>query len=919
MSAVTGEKDISSGRKTSGGSPYAECDEFIQWQIKTARERIHWTDLLTAAVMAGLLLVSYIFVFTILDHWVIRGGFSPWTRAALLGVVLLTCGGILIQFLVRPWLKRINPLYAARMLDRSDTEHNGVVTSLLDVQTSGRQLPESVIRTLEKQAALRLSHIHVDEAIDRRTLTKLGTALFLLVVITCIYAVLSPKSISLLRPLSLAKQQVSTQTVIRSVRPGHATVAAGETLEITVDLTGKTPSEVFVVYTTDDNRFVDEKIVMRTDGNNIRFQATMNGESGRGIRQSLQYRVIAGDAVSEDFRVTVEAPPTAQVTTIRYQHLPYMGIPERIQEAGSIDTWEGTHLTLSAQSNAPLKSAVLRFSDDAAFSSRAEELRMRVNGTELDVEFDLTAREDGTFPGWYRIEVTDQNGRTDPEPAVYTINVKKDQAPSIRLLDPTRDMTVPSNAVVPLLIEAEDPDFLVRSVRLHYEVNGNAAPREEVIFDELEGGPQKRILKTWDFRLQPMSLKPGDRLRFYLSARDNKPPLGNRSRTPDLELQIQKPASQQAVEEQLQQDRRVQEAQRRDRDQSSSGSPDSPRSQDNQKQSPSDSQQGSQRGDDATQPPAPASGGQESIQTNPQQKKPEADPSRTSSDQQQNAEQQSGGSEGDQTDPNAPSNDNTQSQESKDPKDGTDDRQNAASEAEKNDGSGSGDTGNDARAAGTEREAADSRSGNSSDHPEDSAAESSQNGSQTPDKPASDQDALQRLIDKLQNDSSENNSDQANENQSSSEDETSDRKNEEAGEISGNSDHSVPNPDPSEPNTDGEKPSDGEKSGGEKSGGEKSGGEKSGGEKSGGEKSGGEKSGGEKSGGEESGGEKSGGEKSGGEKSGGEKSGGEKSGGEKSGGEKSGGEKSVGEKSGGEKSGGEKSGGEKSGGEKSGG
>jgi len=58
VSAVTGEKDISSGRKTSGGSPYAECDEFIQWQIKTARERIHWTDLLTAAVMAGLLLVS---------------------------------------------------------------------------------------------------------------------------------------------------------------------------------------------------------------------------------------------------------------------------------------------------------------------------------------------------------------------------------------------------------------------------------------------------------------------------------------------------------------------------------------------------------------------------------------------------------------------------------------------------------------------------------------------------------------------------------------------------------------------------------------------------------------------------------------------------------------------------------------------
>ena len=63
---------------------YADADEFIQFQIEQARSRIKATDLLTASVLAGLLLVAYVLTFTLVDHWVLDGGFSPWTRAAML-------------------------------------------------------------------------------------------------------------------------------------------------------------------------------------------------------------------------------------------------------------------------------------------------------------------------------------------------------------------------------------------------------------------------------------------------------------------------------------------------------------------------------------------------------------------------------------------------------------------------------------------------------------------------------------------------------------------------------------------------------------------------------------------------------------------------------------------------------------------
>ena len=60
---------------------YADADEFIQYQLEKARRRIKATDLLTAGVLAGLLLVGYVLTFTLLDHWVIDGGFGAWTRA----------------------------------------------------------------------------------------------------------------------------------------------------------------------------------------------------------------------------------------------------------------------------------------------------------------------------------------------------------------------------------------------------------------------------------------------------------------------------------------------------------------------------------------------------------------------------------------------------------------------------------------------------------------------------------------------------------------------------------------------------------------------------------------------------------------------------------------------------------------------
>ncbi|MFN5076619.1 MAG: hypothetical protein ACK5MO_13585, partial [Planctomyces sp.] len=430
-------------------SPWVEPDQYIRIQLDQARSRIRTTDVLTATVLAGLLLVGYVLVFTLLDHWVIPGGFRPLTRAVLLFTIVASCAGILLWFVIRRLGQSVHPVFAARMLERSQQSEDGSLLSLVDLQAHGREPGIAIRKTLEKRAAVRLAAVHIDEVVDRRWLMRLSLILFVMTLLTCLYAVLSPKSISLLRPFSFARAAVSTRTVLESIQPGNAAVPAGTQVQFQVDVSGTLPDSVQVLYTTSDRRFVDEPLKMQPGQDQQRFTAVLTGEANRGVRQNLQYHIVAGDAVSDTFNITVIQPPTATVTSVRYQHPEYMQLPDRTEQAGAIATWQDTTVTITAETTAPVSTALLQFSDDATFSNKAEEAAMSISETTLTGKWKLEERSDKSFPKYYRVFVEDSEGRSDPEPPVYPIQVRRDERPVVRVLDPARDLEVPANAIVP--------------------------------------------------------------------------------------------------------------------------------------------------------------------------------------------------------------------------------------------------------------------------------------------------------------------------------------------------------------------------------------------------------------------------------------------------------------------------------------
>ncbi|MEZ6126919.1 MAG: hypothetical protein R3C49_27695 [Planctomycetaceae bacterium] len=539
---------------------YADCDEFIDHQLQTARRRIKWTDLLTAALLAGVLLVGYVLVFTVLDHWIVDGGFSAFTRMTLLITVLSVCMGILFRYVILPWSKTIHPLYAARMLDGSGSGLQGTLVSLVDLQTSSVTVSDTVRKTIERRAAVKLAKVNLDEAIDRSALMKLGLALLALLLLTCLYAVFSPKAISLLRPLTLTTAEVATRTRILKVDPGNTIIAAGEQLPIRVDLSGDLPERVLVLYTTEDKTYVDEALTMQATEQDGRLQVVLMGEPERGLRQNFSYRIEAGDATSEEFHVTVNQPPSANITELQYHFPQYMQLPDLITQNGNLAAWEGAEVQLTAEANTDLKSAVLKFSDTATFDTPAEEVPLQVDGRRVTGRMTLELRSDRSSPKFCRIEVRDTEGRTDPKPTVYAVNIRPDKPPVVKLLDPLNDLRVPANAIVPLLVEAEDPDFLLRSVKLEFEVNGEART-PELLYDATRSGLQQSWTGSYEFNLGSLELKSGDSVTYSITARDNRPPLGNQSRTGTLTLQIDEPVSTDEVKQRLQQDRQLQQQQ----------------------------------------------------------------------------------------------------------------------------------------------------------------------------------------------------------------------------------------------------------------------------------------------------------------------------------------------------------------------
>ncbi len=559
---------MSASAGSANSARYVDFDEYVDLKLQKTRATIKTTDLLVALAGVAAMFLGYLLTFVVLDQWVVPGGFGIGLRWTLLLTLLVATVAWLVWKVGRPYIRSVNRLFAAHEIEKSEPGLKSNLLNLVDLRAAGREIDPSVLRALERHAAVQLQQIDVTQAIDHRPLMRTAYVLLAVVVLFCLYALISPKKISnsiwrgLLPGINV---EVATRTDILNVQPGDTTVLAGESVDVFADLAGVIPEKVVLLYTTADGKFKDESVELRPDAEGqTRFKGRLVGENARGLLQDLTYVVRAGDAVSPQFHITVEQPPSATPDKVRFEFPAYMKLESTEQLGGQIDAWEGTKVTLSALANMPLKSAVVEFLDDAlATKSNGDEVPMTVSndGRHLEAKWTLALRSDATYSKHYRIQCTSKTGDKAHEPIVYGITIRPDLPPEVALLEPVRDLEAAANAIIPLLIQARDPDFELSRINLHVEKAG-----QSILNDSISDTKQSRALLKHDLALDRLGLSAGDVIEFWVEAFDNKQPRANRKNTPRLKVTIIKPVSpkeaqQQLAEDKKQRDQRLAEAQ----------------------------------------------------------------------------------------------------------------------------------------------------------------------------------------------------------------------------------------------------------------------------------------------------------------------------------------------------------------------
>ena len=290
-------------------------------------------------------------------------------------------------------MRAINPVYAARAIEQGSPSLKNSLINLLFFRERRAGISDAVYRTLEEQAAQRLTRVPVETSVDRSLLIRLGYVLVGVVAMAGLYKVFSPKD-----PLVSAERILlpwadivpASRVTIAAVTPGSLTVSRGEFVDVSAEVHGLGDDDAIVLrYTTDDGQVVGSAIPMKPAGDGLRYACRVadeaDGSEPVGLTRSLKYRLEAGDARSLDYSINVISAPSILVERVDYHYPPYTGYVDRtVDGLGDIRAIEGTRMTIHARANGAIRVADVDFDADGR-----PDLRMTAKETGATASFEL--------------------------------------------------------------------------------------------------------------------------------------------------------------------------------------------------------------------------------------------------------------------------------------------------------------------------------------------------------------------------------------------------------------------------------------------------------------------------------------------------------------------------------------------------
>ncbi len=433
----------------------------------------------------------------------------PW----LVPIVLIAGSGasgyVIWRFLYRPLRKNVTVQQVARSIENRNPSLEDRLVTALQTPGQGNNMSREWLARVVDDAVRHVHDIEFEKQLPVRGdlfwRSLIGAAVVVLLVIL----------------INRSNWQAPMQLMLHSgfvppeplpelyVQPGNTRVRKGSTLDITATVKNLADQKTILYYSTDDSTWRTAELESTAGpGSDLRYQFF-------SVDSSMKYYLRSGELISDIYRVEVYDAPAVRRIDLTYRFPRETGLARKTERDGG-DIWApvGTRVTVKVLVKNSFDRAQLIVGENSTI-----DMKILSDSTAVAT---LRVRRDG----FYRIRlISPENLDNSPEPE-YFIRALHNEAPTVTLKRPGRDLKATMIEEIPVVVEVGD-DFGLKRVELAVTVNS----REEQIFPIKIGKTPRRRTLSFDTRtystliqLENLYVKPGDFISYYALAHDAASP-----------------------------------------------------------------------------------------------------------------------------------------------------------------------------------------------------------------------------------------------------------------------------------------------------------------------------------------------------------------------------------------------------------